>query len=121
MASTHSVTGNVRVASSGPYTVRLSSANAYRMTYPGGSLGTAAQSIRYDTLFLGQTRNNASPTFTTVTCARAGTGGQNLPITVTLREGGLTKVPAPNYLDTLTVTVTPLAVPYGGSTANCAG
>ena len=39
---------------------------------------------------------------------------------MTLREGGLTKVPAPNYLDTLTVTVTPLAVPYAGSTVSCA-
>jgi spore coat protein U-like protein len=119
-ASAHSVTGNIRVASSGPYTVRLSSTNAYRMTYPGGGLGTAAQTIGYDTRFLGQTRNNASPTFTTVTCTRAGIGGQNLPITVTLQEGGVTKVPASNYMDTLTVTVTPLAVPYGGSTVSCA-
>lgn len=120
-ASTHNVAGNVRVASSGPFTVTLSSANSYRMTYPGGSLGTAAQRIGYSARFLGQTRNNSSPTFTTVACNRAGTSGQNLPITVTLQEGGTTKVPAPNYLDTLTVTVTPLAVPFGGSTVNCPG
>jgi len=118
-ASTRAVTGAVRVASSGPYTVSMSAANNYRMTYPGGNLGTTTQTIRYSTRFLGQTKNNAAPTFTTVACNRAGTGGQNLPITVTLQDGGATKTPAPNYRDTLTVTVTPLAVPYGGATLNC--
>lgn len=120
-ASTHTVTGNARVASSGPFTVAMSSANSYRMTYPGGNLGTTTQTIRYSARFLAQTKSNVAPTFTTVACNRTGTGGQNLPITVALQEGGTTKVPAPNYLDTLTVTVTPLAVPYGGSTANCPG
>lgn len=120
-ASTQTVGGNVRVASSGPFTVTLSSANTYRMTYPGGNLGTTTQRIRYSTRFLGQTMSNAAPTFTTVACSRVGISGQNLPISVTLQEGGTTKTPAPNYLDTLTVTVTPLAAPYGGSTVNCPG
>lgn len=120
-AGTHSVTGVIRVASSGAYSVSLSSANSYRMTYSGGSLGDPAQSIRYSTHFLGQTKSNASPTFTTTACARAGTGGQNLPIAVTLQEGGTAKVSSPTYRDTLTVTVTPLAMPYGGATANCPG
>lgn len=120
-APTHSVAGNVRVASSGPFTVSLSSANSYRMTYPGGSVGTNAQRIRYSTRFLGQTRTNSAPTFNTVACNRTGISGQNLPIAVTLQDGGATKTPAPNYRDTLTVTVTPLAVPYGGSTQNCPG
>lgn len=120
-AGTHSVTGAIRVASSGPYTVRLSSANTYRMTFAGGNIADAAQSIKYSTRFLGQTKSNASPTFTTVACQRAGIGGQNLPIAVTLQEGGTTKMSSPSYRDTLTVTVTPLAMPYGGATANCPG
>lgn len=120
-APTRSVAGNVRVASSGPFTVRLSSANSYRMTYPGGDLGTSTQRIRYSTRFLGQTRTYAAPTFSTVACKRTGISGQNLPITVTLQDGGTTRAPAPDYLDTLTVTVTPLAAPYGGSTLNCPG
>jgi spore coat protein U-like protein len=91
------------------------------MTFPGGNLGDTTQRIKYSARFLGQTKSNASTSFTTVACQRAGTGGQNLPIAVTLQEGGTTKVPAPNYLDTMTVTVTPLAMPYGGSTANCPG
>ncbi len=118
-ALTRSVTGAVRVASTGPYTVKLSSLNNYRMTYPGGTVGVTAQSIRYSARFLGQTKDLAAPTFATVACIRAGTGGVNLPITVTLKEGGTTKIPSPSYADTLTVTVTPLAVPYGGSTSSC--
>lgn len=120
-ASTHRVAGAIRVASSGPYTVNLSSANNYRMTFSGGNLGDATQTVRYSTRFVGQTKSNASPTFTTVACQRAGIGGQNLPIEVTLQEGGSTKVASPSYRDTLTVTVTPLAMPYGGATANCPG
>jgi spore coat protein U-like protein len=120
-AITRTATGNVRVASTGPFTVRLSSANGYRMTYPGGNVGNAAQSVRFSARFLGQTKSNAAQTFTFVACNRTGTGGQNLPITVALQEGGTAKVPAPDYLDTLTVTVTPLAVPFGGATVNCPG
>lgn len=112
-------TGNVRVASSGPYSVALTSANQFRMTYPGGNLGTANQRIPYQLDFLGQTRSNASPTFSTVTCQRAGLSGQYLAVTPTLLEGGAGKVPAPNYQDILTVTVTPLAVPTATTPVAC--
>lgn len=95
--------GAIRVASSGPYTVAMTSANNFRLTAPGAS------TIDYETRFLGQTRSNASPTFATRTCVRAGISGQNLPIYATLKEGGQTKIPAPNYADQLTITVTPLA------------
>lgn len=95
--------GAIRVASSGPYTVAMTSQNNFRLTAPGAS------TIDYEAKFLGQTRNNASPSFTTRTCVRAGISGQNLPISATLKEGGQTKIPAPNYADLLTVTVTPLA------------
>src|SRR3546814_9881164 len=44
-ASQRSVEGAVRVASSGPYKVRVSSANGYRMTYAGGSPDNPQQRI----------------------------------------------------------------------------
>jgi spore coat protein U-like protein len=113
------ITGAIRVASTGPYTVALSSENDYRMTYPGGNPANGSQSLKYSARFLGQTRNSTWPVFSTVICARAGTAGQNLPIAVTLQEGGEDKVPAPDYADTLTITVTPLAVPYGGFAWPC--
>jgi spore coat protein U-like protein len=116
---THSVTGMVRVASSGPYTVTMASANAYRMTFPGGSLVTSVQNIKYGSHFLGQNNDAANATFNETACKRAGTGGENLPLIVTLREGGVAKTPAPDYRDTLTVTITPLVVPYGGLSWSC--
>ena len=112
-------TGSIRVASSGPYSVALTSANQFQMTYPGGSLATPNQRIPYSLDFLGQTRTTASPTFTTVTCQRAGLSGQYLAVTPTLVEGGAGKAPAPNYQDILTVTVTPLAVPPPSTPVPC--
>jgi hypothetical protein len=108
---------NVRVASSGPYSVELTSQNGYRMTYSGGNPATETQNLRYELTFLGQTR---SPTLTpgtaiTRTCVRAGlgnpplNGGVLLPISATLLEGGTDETPSPNYIDVLTVTVAPLA------------
>ena len=111
--------GVIRVASTGPFTVSMTSANSYRMTYPGGNLATTAERIRYATRLLGQTRDSTNATFTTVACQRAGLTGENLPISVTLREGGQAKVPASAYRDTLTVTVTPLATPFAGSPFDC--
>jgi spore coat protein U-like protein len=118
-AQSFSIVGMVRVASTGPYSVALSSANAYRMTYPGGSPAISTQSLRYSVRLLGQTRDSTWPIFSTIACARAGSAGQNLPISVTLREGGEDKSPAPDYQDTLTITVTPLALPYGGIAWPC--
>lgn len=112
-------TGNVRVASSGPYSVALTSQNQFQMTYPGGSLATANQRIPYALDFLGQVKTTASPTFTTVTCQRAGLTGQYLAVTPTLLEGGAGKVPSTNYQDILTVTVTPLAVPTASAPVAC--
>lgn len=109
--ATYTRSGAVRVASSGPYSVALTSQNNFRLTTAGGS------NIDYRMTFLGQTRSNASPTFTTVECTRAGVSGINLPISVTLREGGQAKIPAPNYSDTLSVTVTPLVM--AGSQQDC--
>ncbi len=109
--ATYTKTGYVHVASSGPYTVSVASTapNPYRMTYSGGSTSTAGQYIPYKITFLGQTRNNASPTFTTKNCTRAGvTSGSDLAISATLEDGGVGKLVGA-YQDNLTVTITPLA------------
>jgi hypothetical protein len=120
-APSHSVAGAIRVASSGPYSVAMTSANAYRMTYPGGDPAIPEQSIRYSARLAGQTRNTQSPDFATVVCARAGIAGHNLPLSTTLLDGGIGKTPATNYSDTLTITVTPLATPYVGAVQACPG
>ncbi|MGB3845867.1 MAG: hypothetical protein WA940_08360 [Sphingopyxis sp.] len=102
---------HVRVRSSGPYTVALTSQNGYKMTFPGGNLATPTHVLNYSLKFLGQTRTAASPTFTTVTCQRAGVPASEadmLPVVATLKEGGQGKLVSPTYSDQLTVTVTPL-------------
>ncbi|HEY0148764.1 MAG TPA: hypothetical protein VGB70_07145 [Allosphingosinicella sp.] len=106
-------TGYVRVASSGPYSVRMTSQNGYRLTYPGGNAAVAEQALRYRASFVGQTRDASNPSAIERTCARAGlaSSGQLLPVEAVLLEGGIGKVAAPNYQDTLTVTVTPLFAP----------
>ncbi len=113
------ITGAIRVASTGPYSVALSSANGYKMRYPGANPDSASQNIRYSARMLGQTVDSFSPIFTTTACARAGTAGQNLSLSVTLREGGRAKLAAPNYSDNLIITVTPIAVPFAGASQNC--
>lgn len=109
--ATYTRSGQIRVASSGPYSVAMNSANTYRLQAGG------PDSINYQTTFLGQTVSNAVPSFTTRTCVRAGVAGVNLPISTRLLEGGQSKAPAPVYSDTISVTVTPLAT--AGSTSNC--
>lgn len=103
-------TNRVQVASSGPYSVSLSSPNTYRLTFPGGSVANPLQSLRYRVRFLGQTVSTANPNFATVTCARAGTNGAAgaLPIKAQLLEGGQGKQVSSQYGELLTVTVTPL-------------
>jgi len=114
-------TNRVSVRSSGPYSVTLSSQNGYRLTYPGGNLGTANQVLNYKLLFLGQTRSNASPTFASVTCQRAGVPASEadlLPVVATLLEGGFGKLVSPDYADALTVTIAPL-LSGAASQQNC--
>jgi hypothetical protein len=106
-------TGFVRVASSGPYSVRMTSQNGYRLTFPGGNPAVPEQALRYRATFVGQTRDAANPAAIERTCARAGlaSSGQLLPVQTTLLDGGVGRVAAPNYQDILTVTVTPLVAP----------
>lgn len=111
------LTNHVRVQSSGPYMVELSSLNAFRLKHPGGSLTVPNDTVRYNLKFLGLDKNfanSAVPGATVIsrTCARAGVGisfEDPLGIQGTLLEGGQGKTPSPSYSDTLTVTVTPLA------------
>lgn len=111
----------VSVRSSGPYSVTLSSQNAYRLTYPGGNLATPNQVLNYKLVFLGQTKTNASPSFSSVTCLRAGVPASEadlLPVVATLLEGGFGKLVSANYADTLTVTIAPL-LSGAASQQNC--
>lgn len=118
-AAQRSVTGAVRVASSGPYSVSVRSANGYRMTYPGGSPDDPQQRINYSVNFLGQGASPGAPRILEAVCRRAGLSGRNLPLSVRLLEGGSDKTAAPDYKDILTVTVTPLAASYNGAAQNC--
>lgn len=99
---------NVRVESSGAYSVEMKSDNNYKLKKPGAA--TAGDEVGYKIRFLGQDRTPTAYTPITKTCARAGIGtAQYLPIVATLVEGGAGKNPSPTYSDYLTVTVTPLA------------
>jgi hypothetical protein len=113
-------TGNVRVLSSGPYSVRLTSQNGYRLTYSGGNPALPEQSIRYRATFVGQSRDATNSAAIERVCARAGlaSSGQLLPIQTVLLDGGVGRVAAPTYQDILTVTITPLVAPQ--SATSCA-
>lgn len=107
-------TGYVRVASSGVFTVSMTSDNGYKLTFPGGNLANALQTLGYQTTFLGQTRSPTATTAITATCGRAGVplaSGQSLPVTVQLLNGGSTRTPAPTYSDNLVVTLSPVISP----------
>lgn len=114
-------TGYVRVASSGPYSIDVTSQNGYKLTFPGGNPANATQSMGYSATFVGQTRNPSNTTPITRTCTRAGLAGSPpnqgvlLPVDVRLLQGGQTRTPAPNYQDILTVTISPLAAGTPGT------
>lgn len=113
-------TNSLRVRSSGPYEVRVRSQNDFRLTFPGGNTGSAAETIRYSVRFLGQDIA-ANGAFGTRTCARAGVAGGNgvLPIRAKLIEGGSGKAPSASYGDTVTITFTPLVA--ASAAQQCAG
>lgn len=114
--------GNIRVASSGPYSVSMVSTRGYRMTYSGGNEATETQNLRYSVTFLGQTRDPSNTAAITLTCTRAGlgspplAGGVLLPVQVQLLEGGIDETPSPTYSDTLEVTLSPLVATTPGVT-----
>lgn len=105
----------LRVASTGPYEVRVESQNQWRMTATGAPSNVPAERIRYRYELLGQTLESSRPNFTPVSCRAAGIAGQNIPLTATLTEGGQGKTVSPNYRDIITVTITPMAANTGGT------
>jgi hypothetical protein len=109
----------LRVASSGPYEVRAESQNAWRMTVTGAATSKPNEQIGYRFELLGQSVDATRRTFQPVLCRSAGTGGQLLPMTATLTEGGLGKAPSPTYRDIVTITVTPMAAAQAGSALPC--
>ena len=114
--------GNIRVASSGPYNISMTSQQNYRMSYSGGNPATETQNLRYETTFLGQVRDPTNTSAISVTCTRAGlgspplAGGVLLPVSVKLLEGGVDEVPSAAYQDNLIVTVSPLIATTPGVT-----
>jgi spore coat protein U-like protein len=104
-------TSVINVKSSGPYTVDLSSANSYLLK------DTSTDTIKYSLHFLGRDLTNASPSFATINCARAGViTPKQLPLKGTLSEAANAKAVA-SYSDTLTVTITPTN--FGGVPQTC--
>src|SRR3546814_4180203 len=83
-ASQRSVEGAVRVASSGPYKVRVSSANGYRMTYAGGSPDNPQQRLHYSASFLGSIASPQSPPQLTALSHPPGLSGATFPHPVRL-------------------------------------
>ena len=108
----------MRVASTGPYQVNVVSQNGWRMTATGAPTGNTAERITYSYELLGQTLDSSRPNFTPVNCDASGVSGENIVLNATLTQGGLGKVPSPNYRDIVTITVTPLAV-AGEGTQRC--
>jgi len=107
-------TGYVNVASSGVFTVSMTSENGYKLTFPGGNLANSSQTLGYQATFLGQTRSPSATSAINKTCGRAGVplaSGQALPIQVRLLNGGSTRTPAPVYRDNLIVTLSPVVTP----------
>jgi hypothetical protein len=106
-------TGNyIRVQSSGPYEVTLTSARGYLLT-PGGTANLdPLQQIRYRLKFLGQERDSLNTTAINAVCPRARVGlafEDRLNLQAKLAQGGSDKAPSPNYRDELTVTIAPRA------------
>lgn len=115
-------TGYIRVASSGVFNVTMASTNGYKLTFPSGDLSQASQTLGYQVKFLGETRSPFAANLISKPCGRAGVplaSGQSLPIEVRLLNGGSNRTPAPNYSDSLVVTLSPQITPSAAS--SCSG
>lgn len=117
----------IRVQSSGPYEIALTSDGGYKMTPSGAPTTNALQQVPYSLKFLGETRSRSTTNPISFVCARAGVGPaveDRLYLQAQLDEGGVGKVVSPDYRDTLTVTITPRAAATaitGGECANRSG
>ncbi len=87
----------------------VTSEKDFRMSHLAFLVVSSSDTIDYRVDFMGQALSSGS-NFSGITCTAAGISTpDNLPISVKLLEGGVGKTPSPNYEDTLTVTITPLA------------
>jgi len=108
----------VRVASSGPYSIRATSQNGWMMTQNGSATSDNNKRIGYEFSLAGRTARAGSD-FVTKICARASVAGEYLPVSVTLLDGGAGKAASPLYEDIVEVTFTPLGATEQPSALRC--
>lgn len=102
---------HIRVQSSGPYQVQLTSANGYAMTPAGAPTSAPLQRVNYELKFLNEVRSSTNTATIQTVCSRAGVGTvaeDQLDLQARLTEGGANHVVSGNYRDILTVTLSPL-------------
>lgn len=108
--------GWVNVRSTGPFTLRLASQNGYRLTFPGGDIGKASQTLKYTARLAGAAATSNGPSSTTISCARAGLTIQQIPVSAELNEGGSLKAASSSYSDILSITLSPDVFDASGTT-----
>jgi hypothetical protein len=116
---------NIRIASSGPYQVTMTSCNNYVLSYGACGVTTTPgnNTIKYNVSLLGHTAGYTGGSLTqfpnNVTCLAAGIAGLYLPISALTDEGGSGKIPSSQYQDILSVTFTPLVVSANATASTC--
>jgi spore coat protein U-like protein len=117
----------IRVQSTSPYKVGLSSERDFYMTVGGTAPANATQKVGYNLKFLGLTRTAGTTGLNAISnkqCNRPGVGDSfedKLYIQAQLNEGGAGKAPSGNYFDTLTVSIEPLNIGTGDPGFVCGG
>lgn len=106
----------LNVQSSGSYTLAVTSQNGYRLALPGGSTADPRSTVSYRLTIGGSARSGLGDrsAFTRL-CAAAGVVTvTQIPVSVSLAEGGAGKLASPVYSDELTITITPEILGTGG-------
>jgi hypothetical protein len=99
--------GNLRIRSTGPYSISVDSAKDFVMT-PGNAATTDAnQRVPYELSIMGSTLRGTATM--TQTCARASMVEKSISVSAKLIQATAGKSAASNYRDEITVTFTPLA------------
>jgi hypothetical protein len=108
--------GWVNVRSSGAFTLKLTSQNGYRLTFPGGDLSKTSQTLRYTARLAGTAMTSNGSSTATISCVRAGLTTLQIPISAELNEGGSLKAASSSYSDILSITVSPEMADASGAT-----
>ena len=111
-------TGNIRVASSGPYKLEATSQNNWQLTKGGTPTANANERIAYQFSLAGRTAQTGSD-YAPKACLRAGVAGEYVPVSALLLEGGVGKAASSTYQDVVTVTVTPLGATEAPGATTC--